>query len=123
MRIARQIHEQMTQQAVDQPGLRRLALRHLVEGDLEFIELLIAAFIDSGRLTRGTDEETGEQIGEGRMVLPVGDQAAQQVRAAQNRAVRRRRTANGDVIAPPVPVWRPSIMNFSVPRRASRASS
>ena len=54
------------------------------------------------------------------MVLPVRRRAAQQVRPAQERAVGRasRRRAS-TWLPPPVPVWRPSSMNFSVPRRAS----
>ena len=57
------------------------------------------------------------------MVLPVGDDAA-------SRSGRRRNGLSAGVLAPstmwlppPVPLWRPSIMNFSVPSRAWRASS
>jgi hypothetical protein len=51
------------------------------------------------------------------MVLPVGDEAAQQIGPAQERAVGGRGAAETMWLPPPVPVWRPSIMNFSVPRR------
>ena len=43
--------------------------------------------------------QAGEQVGQRRMVLPVGDQAAQQIGAAEKRAVGRRRSANDDVVA------------------------
>ena len=48
------------------------------------------------RLARRPDAQAGEQVGQRRMVLPVGDQAAQQIGAAEKRAVGRRRSADHD---------------------------
>jgi hypothetical protein len=54
------------------------------------------------------------------MVLPVGDQAAQQVGPAQQRLSAGVAPPSVTWLPPPVPVWRPSSMNFSVaqPRQA-----
>ena len=59
----------------------------------------MATFIETRRLTGGAEELPGEQVRQRRMVVPVGDQAPQQVRTPQERAVRRRRAAEDDVIA------------------------
>jgi hypothetical protein len=69
-------------------GCRRLlagfeALRHLLEGDFQFVEAFVARLVDARRLAGGADEHAGEQVGQRRVVLPVGDQAAQQVGPAQ----------------------------------------
>ena len=45
------------------------------------------------------DEQSAEQKRQRRVILPVAEQASQQVRAAQNRAVCRRRSADHDVVA------------------------
>ena len=47
----------------------------------------------------GPDEHAGKEVRQRRMVLPIGDEAAQQVGPAQQRAVGRRRAAERDVIA------------------------
>ena len=49
------------------------------------------AFIDARRLARRPDEQAGEQIRQRRMILPIGDQALQQIGPPQERRVRRRR--------------------------------
>ncbi len=74
-------------------------MRHLLERDFEFVQPLDAAFVDARRLAGGADEHAGEQIRQRRVVLPVGDQAGQHIGAAQEGAVGRRRTAEGDVVA------------------------
>ena len=105
MRVAGHIHQQVAKQPVDEPGFDDffsglVALVHLLEGDLQFVQAVVARFVDARRLAGRTDEHAGEQIRERRMVLPVSDQAAQQIGAPQQRAVGGRRTANGDVVAP-----------------------
>ena len=57
------------------------------------------------------------------MVLPVEHQALEQIGPAQERAVGGVAPPSTTWLPPPVPVWRPSIMNFSVPSRDWRASS
>ena len=55
--------------------------------------------------------------------MPVAEQAAQQVGAAQERAVGGVAPPRTIWLPPPVPVCRPSSMNFSVASRDCRASS
>ena len=56
-------------------------------------------FVDARRLARRADEQAGEQVGQRRVALPVEHEALQQVRPAQERAVRRRRAADDDMVA------------------------
>ncbi len=74
-------------------------LLKLLEGDLQLVKALVAGLVHPRRLAGGTDEGAGEEIGQARVVLPVGDQAAQQIGPPQDRAVGGGRTAQGDVIA------------------------
>ena len=92
VRVAGDVDQQVAEQAVDEPRLRRPRPRgSLLEGDLQLVEAVVARLVDARRLARRADEEPGEEVGEARMVLPVGEQAAQQVGPAQHRAVGRRR--------------------------------
>src|SRR5258708_2787697 len=50
-------------------------------------------------LTRWADEQSTEQKGKGRMILPEAQQASQQIRTTQNWAVRRRETANDHMVS------------------------
>jgi hypothetical protein len=99
--VAGDVHQQVAQHPVDDPGLllARLALGHLLEGDGQLVEAVVAGLVDPRGLAGGADEGAGEQVRQARVVLPVGDQALHQVRAAQQRAVRRGRAAEGDVVA------------------------
>jgi hypothetical protein len=57
---------------VEQPRGALLArLRHLRERDLELVERLVARLVDARRLAGRPDEQTGEEIGERRVALPV----------------------------------------------------
>ena len=96
----------MPEQAVDQPGRhtaplgqRRLAVE-LGERDLELVEALVARFVDTGGLAGRADEPPGEEVRKRGVVLPVGDNAAEEVRPAQKRAVGWCRAAEGEVVAP-----------------------
>jgi hypothetical protein len=102
------------------PGL---SARHLLEGDFQFVEAFVARLVDARRLAGRADEHAGEQVGQRRVVLPVGDQAHQQVGPAQAGLSAGVAAPSVTWLPPPVPVWRPSSMNFSVPRRVRRASS
>ena len=99
--VAGDVDQQVAENAVDQPGRHRRAVGvgNLPEGELEFVELIVARLVDARRLARRPDAQAGEQVGQRRMVLPVGDQAAQQIGAAEKRAVGRRRSADDDVVA------------------------
>ena len=79
-------------------GERRQAVE-LGEGDLELVEALVAGLVDARGLAGRADEPAGEQVRERRVVLPVGDDAAEQVGPAQKRAVGWRRAAEGQVVA------------------------
>jgi hypothetical protein len=83
----------------------------------------VPRLVDARRLAGRADEQAGEQVGQRRMALPVQDQALQQVRPAQERAVGGVAPPTTTWLPPPVPVWRPSIMNLSAPSRLCRASS
>jgi len=65
--VAGGVDQQIAQQAIDQPRWQIVAAirtqrRELAEGDFEFIQRVVARFIDARRLTRRTDEEAGEEI-------------------------------------------------------------
>ena len=84
----------------------------------------VPRFVDARRLDSSAPTNSSrEQIRQRRMVLPVGDERAQQIGPAQERAVGGVGPPSMTWLPPPVPVWRPSSMNFSVPRRERRASS
>ena len=74
-------------------------LRRLVERQLQFIESVITRLVDTRHLARRSQEHAGEEVGEGRVILPVTDQAAQQIGTTQDRAVDRRRATQDDVVS------------------------
>ena len=67
--------------------------------DLELVHLIAARLVDARMLAGRADEHAREQVRQRRMVVPVGDQAAQQIGPPQQRAVVRRRPADHDVVA------------------------
>ena len=100
--VAGDVDEQVAQQAVDQPrggGVAGAGGRHLGERDLELVERVVAGLVDARGLGGRADEEAGEEIGDRRVALPVQDEAAQQVGAAQERAVEGGGAADDDVVA------------------------
>ncbi len=100
MGVAGDIDQQVAQQTVDHP--RRdffTRLGHLSEGDFHFVERVVARFIDARRLRGRADEQAGKQVRQRWMVMPVAEQAAQQVRATQERRIRRCRPAEHEVVA------------------------
>ena len=100
--VAGEVGEQVAQQAVHLPRRRRACRRqpiHLRERDLELVERLVASLVDARRLARRADEAPGEEVGQRRVVLPVRDQAAQQVGPAQEGAVGRRGATEREVAA------------------------
>ena len=111
VRVARRVDQQVAQHAVDQPRRRRgrgaRPVGQLREGELELVERVAARLVDARRLARRPDEEPREQIRERRVILPVADQAAQQIGPAQAAGCPRR-SARPSVtwLPPPVPVWR-----------------
>ena len=77
----------------------RLAFRHQIERDFEFVEAVVARLVHARRLAGRADEQSGEQIRQRRMPLPVKHEAAQQIGPAQERRIRRHRAADHDMIA------------------------
>ena len=61
MGIARHIDEQIAQDAVDEPGRHDAAiarlLTQLLERELDFVNLIVARFVDARRLTGRADEQ------------------------------------------------------------------
>ncbi len=74
-------------------------LGHLVEGKLELIKDVVAGLVDARHLAGRAEENAGEKIGERGMVLPVADEALEQIGPAQQRAVEHGRAAEHDVVA------------------------
>ena len=104
VRVAGEVGQQVAQQPVDQPRRRRLLAGrvlavHLLERDLELVEAVVARLVDARRLAGRADEHAREQVRQRRVVLPVGDEALQQVGPAQQRAVGGRRAAQRHVVA------------------------
>ena len=96
MGVAGAVDQDVAEQAIDQPGrdravagvVERVAdLVDLGHRDFELVHLIAARFVDARVLAGRADEEPREQVRQRRMVVPVADQAAQQVRTPQERAV------------------------------------
>jgi hypothetical protein len=80
MRVAREIGHEVPQRAIDDHG--RDTLLDLREAAFELAQPHVAFFIDARRLRGGPNEHAREQIRERRVVLPIRDQRAQQIRPA-----------------------------------------
>ena len=79
---------------------------------------VVARLVDARRLAGRADEQAGEQVGQRRMVLPVGDAGSAAGRAGAGTGCRPGVAPPSTMwLPPPVPVWRPSSMNFSAPSR------
>ena len=102
MGVAGDIDQQVAEQAIDQPGWRRRALpgsRHHAERDLAFVQKVLPRLVDARCLAGRTDEQSGEQIGQRGPPLPVQQNAFQEIRPAQERAVLGRCPAKHHVVA------------------------
>ena len=97
--VAREIHQEIAQDAIHQPVLSRLFLLQLLQGNLQFVEIVVAGFVHAWRLARRSDELPGEQVGKAGMVLPEAQQTAQQIRTSQERTVLGLRRAECHMIA------------------------
>ena len=100
MRIAGHVDQEIAQQPVDEPRRHGGArLGELLERDLELVERIVARLVEARRLRRRTQEQAREQIRQRRMVVPVREQAAQEIRPPQERRILRRRAAEHEVVA------------------------
>src|SRR5262245_66030565 len=63
------------------------------------LEAVVPRLVDARRLAGGADEESREQVGQGRVIVPVPEEALQEIRAPEERAVRGQRAAQHEVVA------------------------
>ena len=86
VRVAGHIDQHVAQCAIDQPRRSIVgaaaASPQFCERNFQFVELVVARFIDTRRLAGRPDEQTGEQVRQRRMVVPVRNQAARADRGA-----------------------------------------
>ena len=59
----------------------------LFERQFHLVELVVAGFVDTRRLTCWPDKRSSEEVAQGRVVLPVSDDRGQQIRATKERTV------------------------------------
>ena len=105
MRVARHVHQQVPEDAVHQPRRTGLAFRQLAEREFQFVQALVPRLVHARRLARRTDEQPGQQVRQRGPIVPVGQQAPQQVGPPQEGTVRRRRSAQHQMI----PAARPGV--------------
>ncbi|MEY3459378.1 MAG: hypothetical protein RL215_2535 [Planctomycetota bacterium] len=100
MCVAGEIDEEVAEEAIDEPvgDPARAGFGYLCEGEFEFCEGVSATFIDSGGLAGGADEEAGEEVREGGMVVPEGNEAAEEIGSAEEGAVAGRGGSEDKVI-------------------------
>ncbi|MCY1433262.1 hypothetical protein D9M71_492850 [compost metagenome] len=97
--VAGHIDQQIAQQAVDQPWRARLTRpRHLSKGYFQLVQGVVTCLVDPWRLRSRADEQAGKQVRQRRMVMPITDQAAQQVRPPQKRRIGRRRATEHQMV-------------------------
>src|SRR5688572_7924420 len=73
--------------------------RQLVEGDFELVERIIARLIDTWVLAARANKEAAEEIRERGMMLPVAEEATEQIGPAQEGAVGGRGSADDQMIS------------------------
>ena len=71
----------------------------LLEGEFEFVDLIVAGLVDAGRLAGGADEQAAEEIRKRGMIVPIADEAAEQIGPAQEGRIGGRGAADDDVVA------------------------
>ena len=102
MGVAGDVDQDVAEQPVDQPGrhpVRAAWRRHFADRDFEFVEQVLARFVDARRLAGRPDEQSGEQIGQRRPPQRIEHQALEQIGPPQERAVGGIQAAEHDVIA------------------------
>ena len=92
MRVAGYVDEQVAEKTIDEPRwnlFRRAKLPfQFAERSFNFVERIVARFIHTRMLACRPDEQPAEQKRKRWMVLPVRDQAAQQIGPATAKALR-----------------------------------
>ncbi len=101
MRVAGDVDEQVAEQPVHHPGpdVGLARARHLAQRDLHLVEPVMPGLVDARRLAGRADIHAGEHHRQAGMALPVEDDALQEVRAAHEGRVVRRRAAQHHMVA------------------------
>jgi hypothetical protein len=97
--VAGDVGEEIAKEAVKEGGAGVFFFGEISEGYFEFVERVGAGFVDARVLAGRSDVGAGEEVGEGRMILPEGKEADEEVGPAEQRAVRDGRATNDDVAA------------------------
>ena len=103
MRVAAGVNQQIAEQPVARATAAcsqsvEVAVQFL-ERHFEFVKRIVARLVNARRLRGRADEQTAEQPAQRRMILPIREQRAQQIRPAQHRRILRRFAADDDVVA------------------------
>ena len=106
MGVTGHVHQNVAQGPVHDPWRHVLAVLFAVagdftQGDFQLVQLVVARLVNTWRLAGGANEHAREQVAERRMVVPVGNQAGQYFRLAQEGAVCGRGAAQHKVVATP----------------------
>ena len=88
VRVAGDVNEQMTQRAIDKPRRRRsVGRREAREGDLDLVQAVVPPFVNPRRLARRAEKQPREEVRQRWVIVPVRDEASQQVGTTKKRAV------------------------------------
>ena len=71
----------------------------LLQRDFQLVELVVAGFVHARCLAGGPDKHAAEQVTQARVVVPVQQQAGEQLGPPQERAIGRAGTAHHKVVA------------------------
>ena len=100
VRVAGDVDQQVAQRAIDKPRRRRdVRRREARERDLDLVQAVVPPFINPRRLARRAEKQPGEEVRQRWVIVPVRDEASQQVGAPKERAVFGRRAAQHEMIA------------------------
>ena len=102
MGVAGDVDQNVAEQAVDQPRRHPVVgagRRHLADGDVQFVEQILARLVDARRLAGRADEQSAKQIGQRRPPQRIQDETLQEIGPAQKRAVGRVQAAEHHMIA------------------------
>ena len=118
MRVAGHVDQEIAEQPIDEPRRRLRRLLHLRERELELVERVVPRLVDSRRLARRPDEHAREEVRQRRVIAAKTRSGSGAGRAGGGTGCRPRVAPPSTTwLPPPVPVCRPSSMNFSVTSR------
>ena len=102
--VAGDVDEDVAQTPIHEPRRHRFtpfgaSFVNLLQRNFQLVQLVVACLVHARRLAGGADEQAAEQVRQGRVVVPVQDQAGEQFGLAQEGAVVGRRAAQHEVVA------------------------